>query len=138
MKNIKNILKSKNHYLIINIIIAGIIGMIFLYSGIFSSSSDNYPVKCIHYELTGQKCETCGLSHSFSSIIRLKFNQAIEFSKYGISIFLFFLFQFIMRILASIIIIKIPHKQKQIAFIDIIISIALYVICFKNLILSQF
>ena len=139
MKNTKNTLKSslKNHYILINIIIAGIISMIWIYSGIFSSNNDNYPVKCIHYQMTGEKCETCGLSHSFSSIIRGNFSNARQLSKYGIPIFLFFMIQFIIRITTTLLIFKFPDWQKRIAYADIIISVILYIFCFKNLILSQ-
>ena len=42
-------------------IFAGVILLIFAYSGIFSPDKDNYPVTCIHEKLTGLPCVSCGL-----------------------------------------------------------------------------
>ncbi len=53
-------------YITINFILAGVILLIFIYSGFFSPDKDNYPVVCIHERLTGEQCASCGLSHSFS------------------------------------------------------------------------
>ncbi len=63
-------------YLLINSILAGVIILIFIYSGFFSPVKDNYPVVCIHEKLTGEPCISCGLSHSFSLIIRGKISEA--------------------------------------------------------------
>ena len=43
-------------YLKINIILAGVILLIFAYSGFFSPVTSNYPVQCIHEKLTGEPC----------------------------------------------------------------------------------
>ena len=61
-------------YLIINIFFAGVIMLIFAYSGIFSPEKDNYPITCLHEQLTGKPCVSCGLSHSFSLIVRGRIN----------------------------------------------------------------
>ena len=57
-------------YVIINAAFALIILMVFGYSLIFSPDRNEYPVVCIHEKLTGVPCPSCGLSHSFSLILR--------------------------------------------------------------------
>lgn len=85
-------------YQLINIIIAGLIIIIFIYSGIFSSGGNEYPVQCVHQKITGISCPSCGLSRSFSSLVRLDYNTAVEFNKYGPRVFLFFLLQLVLRV----------------------------------------
>ncbi len=71
----QNLLKEP--YLIINILLAGVIILVMIYSGIFSPDKDDYPVTCIHEKLTGQPCVSCGLSHSFSLIVRGRIGGSI-------------------------------------------------------------
>jgi len=136
MKNTRKILKQnkyKEPYILINLIFAGIIILIFIYSGIFSESNE-HPIKCVHFEKTGIPCETCGLSRSFSEIVRFDFESAKDFNRNGIPLFLFFLFQLILRLLFSLIFIKNLIKRRNLIIIDSIVSIALFIITFKNLI----
>ena len=100
-------------YLVINLIFAGIILLVFIYSGLFSPEKENYPVVCIHEKLTGEPCASCGLSHSFSLIIRGKISEAYEWNIYGPRIFIFFAAQLLMRILFSIFYIKYPETGRQ-------------------------
>ena len=88
-------------YLIINIIFAGVILLIFLYSGFFSPEKDSYPVICIHEKITGEPCVSCGLSHSFSLIVRGRIDEAYKWNQYGMRIFLFFALQLVMRVAFS-------------------------------------
>ena len=100
-------------YLIINIIFAGVILLIFLYSGFFSPDKDNYPVICIHEKITGEPCVSCGLSHSFSLIVRGRIEEAYKWNRYGMRIFLFFALQLVMRVAFSIFYLKYPDTRKQ-------------------------
>jgi hypothetical protein len=102
-------------YLTINIIFAGVILLIFAYSGIFSPEKNNYPVACIHEKLTGLPCVSCGLSHSFSLIIRGRFSEAYSWNHYGMKIFSFFALQLVLRIIFSIFYLNMndPEKRKQ-------------------------
>ncbi len=117
-------------YLIINLILAGVIVLIFIYSGIFSPVKDNYPVVCIHERLTGKPCASCGLSHSFSLILRGKISEAYGWNVYGLRVFLFFALQLLLRIGFSIFYIRYPDTRKQLITYDIACSVVLFIICF--------
>jgi len=121
---------SNEPYLIINIILAGVILLIFAYSGIFSPEKDNYPVVCIHEKLSGEPCVSCGLSHSFSLIIRGKISEAYEWNVYGLRIFLFFALQLVMRSAFSLFYIRYADTRKQLIIFDITGSAIIFLIAF--------
>ena len=110
-------------YQIINYILAGIIVCIFIYSGIFSSTKDNYPVHCVHEQLTGMSCPSCGMSRSFSCIVRGELKEAIEWNTYGPRVFLFFVFQLLLRISNIIILNRKPALIRQLTLYDIGLSV---------------
>lgn len=117
-------------YLIINLILAGVVLVVFAYSGFFSPVKDNYPVVCIHQKLTGEPCISCGLSHSFSLILRGKLSAAYEWNAYGLRVFIFFAAQLLMRIVFSIFYIKYPESNKQLIVYDIVISAMFFLVAF--------
>lgn len=117
-------------YLMVNTALAGVIIIIMIYSGIFSPETNNYPVECVHEKVTGQQCVSCGLSHSFSLIIRGKIYEAYAWNSYGLRIFLFFAGQLIMRILFSKIYLARPDSRKQLIIYDIAGSSVLFLIAF--------
>jgi hypothetical protein len=119
-------------YLIINIVLAGIILLILLYSGIFSPEKNNYPVSCIHEELTGEPCVSCGLSHSFSLILRGRITEAYQWNVYGMRVFLFFASQLLLRIIFSFFYTKNIETRKQLIILDIIGSAILFLIAFRQ------
>jgi hypothetical protein len=125
-------------YLIVNIILAGVILLIMIYSGIFSPEKNNYPVVCIHEKLTGEPCVSCGLSHSFSLILRGRINDAYKWNIYGMRVFLFFISQLFMRIVYSRIYIKLPGLRKQLILFDIIGSIIIFLLVFMPFIIFIF
>jgi len=139
--NIKQILKNEP-YLLINIIFAGVILLIIAYSGIFSAEKDNYPITCIHEKFTGEPCFSCGLSHSFSLIIRGRFAEAFQWNLYGMQVFLFFAGQLILRIAFSAFYVKYPENRQQLIITDCIGSGVLFLIAFwpflKNLFSTTF
>jgi hypothetical protein len=130
----------REQYLKINLILAGVIVLVLAYSGIFSPDKNNYPVVCIHEKLTGQPCFSCGLSHSFSLIVRGRIAEAYDWNIYGMQVFLFFFLQLIMRIAFSVLFLKYPENRKQLIPVDIIGSALLFLIAFfpfiKNLVVS--
>jgi hypothetical protein len=127
----QNTVKLRNEpYLIINIIFAGVIVLIFAYSGIFSPEKDNYPVVCIHEKLSGQACVSCGLSHSFSLIVRGRFDEAYTWNHFAIRIFLFFLAELILRAAFSIFYIKYPDTRSQLILVDCIGSGIIFLLAF--------
>jgi len=125
-------------YLFINIFFAGVILLIIAYSGIFSPDKDNYPVVCIHQKLTGQPCFSCGLSHSFSLIVRGRVSEAYQWNIYGMRVFLFFASQLILRIVFSIFYLKYPDTRKQLILVDGIGSGIIFLFAFWPFIASIF
>ncbi len=121
---------KREPYLQINIIFIGVILLILAYSGIFSSEKDNYPIICIHEKLTGERCISCGLSHSFSLIVRGKISEAYQWNIYGMRVFLFFVSQLIMRVVFSIFFINYQNTRKQLIIIDSVGSGLLFLLAF--------
>ena len=117
-------------YLIINIFLAGVIVLIMIYSGIFSPDTNNYPVACVHEKLTGEPCVSCGLSHSFSLILRGRISDAYEWNRNGMRIFIFFAGQLLMRIFFSRSYLSHPESRKQLIMFDIIGSSVIFLIAF--------
>ena len=131
--------KLKNEpYLVINIVFAGVILLIMAYSGIFSPEKGNYPVVCIHEKITGEPCVSCGLSHSFSLIIRGRIDEAYQWNRYGMRVFLFFAGQFLLRIFFSLLYIRYPATRKQLILFDIIGSSALFLFTFMPFVIYIF
>jgi hypothetical protein len=117
-------------YLVINLIMAGVILLVMAYSGIFSPDKDEYPVACIHERLTGENCVSCGLSHSFSLIVRGRISEAYDWNPYGLRVFIFFAGQLLMRILFSLFYIKHSGTARQLVTYDIAVSAMLFLVCF--------
>jgi hypothetical protein len=117
-------------YIIINIIFAGVILLIFAYSGIFSPEKDNFPVVCVHEKLTGEPCISCGLSHSFSLIVRGRFSEACQWNPYGIRVFLFFASQLILRAAFSFFYLRYTDTRKQLIIVDCCGSGLIFLISF--------
>jgi hypothetical protein len=123
-------LNIRDPYISINLILAVVIIMIFIYSGIFSPEENNYPVACVHETLTGEPCISCGLSHSFSLIIRGRIDEAYQWNLYGIRVFLFFALQLILRIYFSVLHAVNPSTGKQLIIMDSIVSGIMFLVAF--------
>lgn len=121
-----------NSYLIINAVLAGIIILIFLYSAFFSPGDNQYPVKCIHEQLSGQSCPSCGLSRSFSSIMRGDLQAAEAYNEYGMRVFLFFLFHLVMRLSNIVYLLGKPMHIKNLVIIDSTIAILSFILAFRQ------
>ena len=120
----------KEPYLIINIFFTGVIILIIAYSGIFSPEKNNYPVTCIHELVTGKPCFSCGLSHSFSLIVRGRINEAHQWNIYGMRVFLFFALQLILRFAFSLFYIRFYETRKQLIIVDCIGSGVIFLLAF--------
>jgi hypothetical protein len=117
-------------YLILNIFFAGVIILMMAYSGIFSPDQNNYPVACIHEKITGESCFSCGLSHSFSLIVRGRIEEAYEWNIYGMRVFLFFISQLILRIAFLLYYLKNAGTRKQLIIVDSIGSGVIFLLTF--------
>ncbi len=90
-------------YQMINALAGIVILLVFSYSAIFSPGNSDYPVDCAHIATYGESCPTCGLSHSFSEMIRGNYSSAIEYNRNGPLLFIFFSGQMVLRTLAGFI-----------------------------------
>jgi Protein of unknown function (DUF2752) len=117
-------------YLIVNLVFAGVILLVMVYSGIFSPDKNNYPIICMHEKLTGIPCSSCGLSHSFSLIIRGRIGEAYQWNIYGMRVFLFFVSQLLMRIVFSVIYNRDENIRKYLIWYDIAGSVLIFAIAF--------
>lgn len=137
----QNLLKQLNNktllykqpYQIINLIFAGIFISIMIYSGFFSAEKNNHPIDCQVYESTGKPCPTCGLSRSFSEIVRFELDKAIIYNKYSLKIFSFFFIELVLRLCFFIILYFNFIRLRIILITDIIISVVLFLYCFSDL-----
>ncbi|HBH47180.1 MAG TPA: hypothetical protein DDX98_00980 [Bacteroidales bacterium] len=118
-------------YRIINLVFAGIISLIFIYSGIFSYENANHPVPSFYSLATGEETLSTGLSRSFSAIVRLQFDIAHQFNTHGLRLFLFFFLQFFLRITFFLLASKKSQYLKQVVIIDAIISTLLFIVHFE-------
>ena len=118
-------------YLILNMFFAGVVILMLIYSGIFSPDQNNYPVVCIHEKISGEPCFSCGLSHSFSLIVRGRIQEAYEWNSYGMRVFLFFISQLMLRIAFSIYYLKNASARKHLIIIDSIGSGLIFLITFR-------
>jgi hypothetical protein len=125
-------------YLVFNIFFAGVILLIIVYSGIFSPDKNNYPVVCIHEKITGEPCFSCGLSHSFSLIVRGRILEAYQWNIYGMRVFLFFISQLILRIAFSLYYLKYTTFRKELIIVDSVGSGVLFLITFWPFLMSIF
>lgn len=122
---------NKTSYLIINISFAGIIMIIMMYSGFFSPEKSNHPLPSACKLLTGEECQSTGLSRSFSALVRLNYKQAKEFNQYGPRIFGFFSIQFLLRLLISAILLrKRSLNGNRLVLIDSFVSLATFLVAF--------
>lgn len=106
-----------------------------MYSGIFSADKQNHPIVSIHTSITGKTLKSTGLSRAFSEIVRGNFHKARIYNPYSLLIFIFFVIQFFQRIIVSILITYSSIKQNKVVLIDSVLSILLFLFCFKNFIL---
>lgn len=106
--------------------------MIFIYSGIFSAAGIKHPIPCMFNLVIGEPCPACGLSRSFSEIIRLDFDKARLYNLSGIPIFLFFLSQLFLRVIFTGLF-AFYKKRKLILIGDIAISLVLFTFTFGPL-----
>ncbi len=117
-------------YLILNIFFAGVIILMIAYSGIFSPDQNNYPVACFHEKITGKPCISCGLSHSFSLIVRGRISEAYQWNIYSMRVFLFFISQLALRIVFSLYYISYPGTRLQLIIADSIGSGVIFILTF--------
>lgn len=120
---------SNEPYLVINLVLAGVILLVFVYSAVFSPVKNDYPVICIHETITGEQCASCGLSHGFSLILRGEVSEALIWNPYSLRIFIFFFSQLLLRIAFSFFYLR--YKEgKWLIIVDSVGSGSMFLIAF--------
>jgi len=127
---------NREPYLVINFSLAAIIILMFVYAAVFSPDRNDYPVVCIHEKLTGEQCASCGLSHSFSLIVRGRISEAFDWNPNGLRVFLFFVLQLVMRLACSASYSKNPGTGKELIILDVLISSLMFLITFMPFVKS--
>ena len=122
----------KKPYLIINLILAGLVLLIFIYSAVFSAEKDNHLLPSMYEEITGKTSPSSGMSRAFSEIIRGNFDQAARYNPDGIPVFAFFLVQGILRLLVSLLLLRSVFRPGNLVIADAILSSALFLYCFSG------
>lgn len=127
-------MKGIDSYRIINIIFAGVIGLVFIYSCLFLPENGSHIVPSFYTDMTGHSSPSLGLSRAFSALVRGQISQANQFNSHALSIFAFFCFQFLFRLIS----LKVDNmsfvRRNSWIRIDILLSISLFMIAFYPLI----
>lgn len=129
----KLLFRSNDAYLQINLIFAGIIIAMLLYSGIFSSQGISHPIK----SATNETTISTGLSRAFSEIVRLNISEAKNFNPYSIPIFLFFFIQLFMRIASILLLLSTRFSRLVLIISDILTSLLLFLGTYYRFIADQ-
>jgi len=116
----------------INLIFAGIIVCVFIYSGIFSPEKANHPIPSGYRLLTGESTKSSGLSRAFSAIMQLEFDKALIYNEESLKVFSFFIVQLFFRLLFTLIYAR--WKNRKVVTADISLSVLLFICCFEGLI----
>lgn len=127
-------MRTFDSYRIINIIFAGVIGLVFIYSCLFLPDGGKHLIPSFYTDITGNISPSLGLSRAFSALVRGNLALANQFNPHALNIFLFFCFQFLFRLISF----KVDRfkciSRKKWILVDIILSIALFLIAFYPLI----
>ena len=121
---------SGRPYFILNVILTGVILLIAGYSFFYSPDEEKYPVPCVHEKITGEPCPSCGLSHAFSLIVRGRVDEALQWNRQSLRVFLFFALQLVMRIALGARTLFTVRGLKQITITDAAVSSAMAIVAF--------
>ncbi len=113
---------SGKSYFLLNIILTGVILLVMGYSLFYSPDEEKYPVPCIHEQLTGEPCPSCGMSHAFSLIVRGRLAEALEWNPHSLRLFLFFALQLLMRIILAAVAFRTTKNLRAISVTDAVVS----------------
>ena len=119
-------------YLIVNIVLAGMIGSVFIYSCLFSAEKGNHPLPSFFEEITQQPAPSSGMSRAFSEIVRGNLDSAREYNPDSPLIFAFFLIQGLQRITVSSLLLKSRINKKHLMIADVFITLILFFYCFQG------
>jgi hypothetical protein len=120
-------------YHTLNLVFAlGILGML-VYSAIYLPEPDQHLVPCVHSQVSGEPCPSCGLSRAFSALIRGDTAAARAFNPQAIPVFLFFIIQLLLRGLTSLAITTRLMPARRLVAIDAVFASLLFLWAFLPL-----
>lgn len=125
---------SKKWYNIINYVIAGIILAIIVFAAVQEFVISIKSTTCVHSELLGNTCPTCGLADGISAILKGEYLQAEQIQPNSLSLFLFMVVQLILRATVIVLLFKSRLSLKIVSSLDITLSLILFVWAFKDVI----
>ena len=126
-----------NNYRVSNIILAGLISFVFIYSGLFSASAGRHPVPSFYERISGETSPSSGMSRAFSELVRGNIESARKYNEDSPLILSFFLIQLVQRIVVGILLVKKGLSQKKLLYADIAVSVCLFLYCFKGQIIKM-
>lgn len=119
-------------YVIISWTFLILIGIVLCYSYFFYPAA--HPINCVIKQYTGKECSTCGLSRAFSYFTHLQFSEGKNFNAASWPVFLFFIFQFLFRIVLIVYYTFISKKINPLVIkTDVLISICTFLLAFLPL-----
>ncbi len=126
---------NKREYFIVNLIFVLIIGVVFGYSYFFYPSDQ--PIECVYKAYTGKNCSTCGFSRAFSAFTHLNYSEGVSYNTNAFGCFLFFLSQFLLRILAIAIYLVNPTKpSRSFIVVELVITVIFFLAVFYPLLMN--
>lgn len=128
-----NRMKHPDSYQVIHILLAGVILLILIYSGIFRPGEGGHPIPSQYSMLSDGSTASTGMSRAFSAIVRLQFGQARKLNPSSLQVFAFFFVQLWLRVVFFILNRR-GIKQKPLIITDVSLSVLLFLFCFKDLI----
>lgn len=108
----------RDPYIQINLIFAGVIVAILIYSGIFTGKG-GHPIPSIYEMITGTTSPSSGLSRAFSELVRFNVTKAKTLNPYAVNLFLFFVIELILRFCFSALVLFNNNRAKTIRWIDL-------------------
>jgi hypothetical protein len=126
---------NKKEYFIVNLIFVLIIGVVFGYSYFFYPN--NQPIECVYKASTGKNCSTCGFSRAFSAFTHFDYGGGFNYNANAFGCFLFFLFQFLLRILAGAMYLINPSKPSRLFIIvELVVTAVFFLLVFCPLLMN--
>ncbi|HUW05104.1 MAG TPA: hypothetical protein VMW01_02485 [Williamwhitmania sp.] len=119
----------RDPYIQINLIFAGVVVAMLIYSGIFTGQG-GHPIPSFYEMITGTTSPSSGLSRAFSELVRFNVVKARALNSHAVSLFLFFVVELLLRIVFSAVVCVKHNHEKIIVSLDIVQLVLYFSIAF--------